>query len=98
MSAVPLPFVVDEQALEQQERTLAVSGEARLTGLVHLAWHLRQRDGKRAAELAREARGLMPQLGLAEARARATAMRLSSAARGAGMASSIASSKRPSGP
>ena len=76
MSAVPLPFVVDEQELEQQERTLAASGEARLAGLVHLAWHLRQRDGKRAAELAREARELMPQLALGETRVRATAMRL----------------------
>ena len=76
MSAVPLPFVVDEQELEQQERTLAASGEARLAGLVPLAWHLRQRDGKRAAELAREARELMPQLALGETRVRATAMRL----------------------
>ena len=76
MSAVPLPFVVDEQELEQQERTLAASGEARLAGLVHLAWHLRQRDGKRAAELAREARELMPQLALGETHVRATAMRL----------------------
>ena len=76
MSAVPLPFVVDEQELEQQERTLAASGEARLAGLVHLAWHLRQRNGKRAAELAREARELMPQLALGETRVRATAMRL----------------------
>ena len=76
VSAVPLPFVVDEQALEQQERTLAASGEARLTGLVHLAWHLRQRDGKRAAELAREARELMPQLALDDTRVRATTMRL----------------------
>ena len=76
MSAVPLPFVVDEQELEQQERTLAASGEARLAGLVHLAWHLRQRNGKRAAELAREARELLPQLALGETRLRATAMRL----------------------
>jgi len=76
VSAVPLPFVVDEQELEQQERTLAASGEARLAGLVHLAWHLRQRNGKRAAELAREARELMPQLALGETRVRATAMRL----------------------
>ena len=76
MSATPLPFVVDEQELEQQERTLAASGEARLAGLVHLAWHLRQRDGKRAAALAGEARELMPQLALGEARVRATAMRL----------------------
>ena len=76
MSAVPLPFVVDEQELEQQERALAASGEARLTGLVHLAWHLRQRDGRRASELALEARELMPQLALGETRARAVTMRL----------------------
>jgi diguanylate cyclase (GGDEF)-like protein len=76
VSAVPLPFVVDEQELEQQERTLAASGEARLAGLVHLAWHLRQRNGKRAAELAREARELLPQLALGETRVRATSMRL----------------------
>ena len=76
MSAESIPFVVDEQELEQQERALAPSGEARLTGLVPLAWHLRQRDGKRAAALAREAGELMQQLELGEARARATALRL----------------------
>ncbi len=76
MSAVPIPFVVDEQELEQQERALAPSGEARLIGLVPLAWHLRQRDGKRAAELAREARELLRQFELGESRARAMALRL----------------------
>ena len=76
MSAVPIPFVVDEQELEQQERALAPSGEARLTGLVTLAWHLRQRDGKRAAELAQEARELMPQFELGESHACAMALRL----------------------
>ena len=76
MSAVSIPFVVDEQELEQQERGLAPSGEARLTGLVPLAWHLRQRDGKRAVGLAREARELMRQFELGETRARAIALRL----------------------
>jgi diguanylate cyclase (GGDEF)-like protein len=56
VSALSLPFVVDAHELEQQERALAASGEARVTGLVSLAWHLRQRDGKRAAGLASEAR------------------------------------------
>jgi diguanylate cyclase (GGDEF)-like protein len=73
VSALSIPFVVDAHELEQQERALAASGEARLTGLVSLAWHLRQRDGKRAAELASEARQslatLEPALGASKARA-----------------------------
>ena len=76
MSAVTIPFVVDEHELEQQERALAPSGEARLSGLVPLAWHLRQRDGQRAAALAGEARELMRQFELGETRARAIALRL----------------------
>lgn len=44
--------------LEQLERTLGASGEARLTGMAPLAWHLRQRDGPRAPALAREGREL----------------------------------------
>ena len=78
MSAPSLPFVVDEHELEHQERALAASGQARLKGLVALAWHLRQRDGKRAAELAREARQLIaqPEPALAESTARSLNVRL----------------------
>jgi len=78
VSAPPIPFVVDEQELEHQERALAGSGQARLTGLVTVAWHLRQRDGKRAAELAREARQLIaqPETALAESTARSLSLRL----------------------
>ena len=74
--AVTIPFVVDEQALEQQERALAPAGEARLDGLVALAWHLRQRNGRRAVEVAAEARALAAQLALGEGSTRSTALRL----------------------
>jgi len=76
VSSVPIPFAVDEQELEHQERALAASGESRLTGLVHLAWHLRQRDGKRAAELTREARELLSHLEPGDARGHSLALRL----------------------
>jgi len=76
MSAVPLSFVVGEPELEQQERALAASGLARLEGLVTLAWHLRQRDGRRATDLAAEARALGEQLAVGDASSRATALRL----------------------
>jgi diguanylate cyclase (GGDEF)-like protein len=76
VSAVPIAFVVDEQELEHQERTLAASGEVRLAGLVSLAWHLRQRNGKRAAELAAAARELIAQPELPGPLARSMAMRL----------------------
>jgi len=73
---VTLPFVIDEQMLEQQERALATSGEARLDGLVALAWHLRQRDGGRATRIAAEARALATQLKLGDASTRAATLRL----------------------
>lgn len=76
MSAAFIPFVVDSHELEQLERTLGASGESRLSGLAPLAWHLRQRDGPRAAELAREGRELMSRLELDEPRARAISLRL----------------------
>ena len=78
MSAESIPFVVDEQELEHQERALAASGEDRLPALVSLAWHLRQRDGKRAATLAREARQSMAQgeLALGESNVRTLDLRL----------------------
>jgi len=76
VAAVTLPFVVDEPELEQQERALAASGEARLDGLVALAWHLRQRNGRRASEIAAEARALAAQLALGEASARSAGLRL----------------------
>jgi len=74
--AVTLPFVIDEQVLEQQERALAAAGQERLDGLVALAWHLRQRNGRRATEIAAEARALATQLALGEASMRAAALRL----------------------
>src|SRR4051812_38418809 len=74
--AVILPFVIDEQALEQRERALAASGADRLDGLVALAWHLRQRNGRRATEIAGEARALAGQLALGDASMRGTSLRL----------------------
>ena len=71
-----IPFVVDDQDLEHQERSLAPSGQARLDGLAALAWHLRQRDGKRAAEFVREARELLAGAAPGAEDARATALRL----------------------
>ena len=71
-----LPFVVDDQELEHQERALASSGQARLDGLAALAWHLRQRDGKRAGEFVREARELLAGTAPGGDAARATALRL----------------------
>jgi len=69
VTAVPVAFVVDAQELEHQERSLGGSGDARLARLVGLAWHLRQRDGSRAAELAREARQGVTALQLSQAEA-----------------------------
>ena len=76
VSAVSIPFVVDQQELERQERALPAFGASRLQALVPLAWHLRQRDGKRAAELVREARELIAQSPLDAQQERTLVLRL----------------------
>ena len=76
MSTIVLSFVADDQALQHQERSLAPAGQARLDDLVALAWHLRQRDGRRAAEFVRQARELLAGDGADGHAARATALRL----------------------
>lgn len=77
MSLVSIPFVIDDQALERLELNLAAAGPARLIGLVSLAWHLRQRDGRRAGELAQQAREMFAQSHGDPVQAHWIAMRLS---------------------
>jgi hypothetical protein len=76
MSVASIPFVIDDQELERQELALAPVGAARLTGLVSLAWHLRQRDGRRAGELSQQAREMIAQRDADPQQARSTALRL----------------------
>jgi len=55
----------DDNAVAQWElELLPLRGIARLPLLLGLAWHLRQRDGKRAQEMAREASTLLPSANL----------------------------------
>ena len=70
MSVATIPFVSDDRERERQELILAAAGAARLAGRVSLAWHLRQRDGRRAGELALKAREMiaLPEIELAQAR------------------------------
>ncbi|APV49101.1 hypothetical protein BWI17_05045 [Betaproteobacteria bacterium GR16-43] len=48
-------YATDAQVAELERTLAAVSGEEHLSGLVELAWHLRQRDTVRAERLARDA-------------------------------------------
>jgi signal transduction histidine kinase len=55
----------DDNAVAQWElELLPLRGIARLPVLLPLAWHLRQRDGKRAQELAREVSAMLPSASL----------------------------------
>lgn len=54
-------FAVDDDVTAWEQALPALTGAARLAVLVPLAWHLRQRDSVRAAALAGEALGLLPQ-------------------------------------
>jgi hypothetical protein len=53
-----LLFADDDAVARWELELLPLRGVARLPALLQLAWHLRQRDGKRAQELAREAADL----------------------------------------
>jgi signal transduction histidine kinase len=53
-------FADDDAVAQWELELLRLRGIARLPVLLPLAWHLRQRDGKRAQELAREAAALLP--------------------------------------
>src|SRR5262245_32200980 len=55
-----LLFADDDAVAQWELELLPLRGIARLPLLLPLAWHLRQRDGKRAQELAREAAALLP--------------------------------------
>jgi len=55
-----LLFADDDAVAQWELELLPLRGIARLPVLLPLAWHLRQRDGKRAQELAREASALLP--------------------------------------
>lgn len=53
-------FADDDAVAQWELELLPLRGIARLPVLLPLAWHLRQRDGRRAQELAREAANLLP--------------------------------------
>ena len=55
-----LQFADDDAVAQWELELLPLRGIARLPVLLPLAWHLRQRDGKRAQELAGEAAALLP--------------------------------------
>ncbi|MBA5636143.1 GAF domain-containing sensor histidine kinase [Duganella sp. LX20W] len=56
-------FAVDEAVAQWEVALLPLRGPARLSPLLRLAWHLRQRDPARAAALADEAEILLPGAG-----------------------------------
>ena len=60
-------FTIDDDLLEWERELPALRGSARLGTLAQLAWHLRQRDHRRAVELSTEVLALLPLSG-AEAR------------------------------
>jgi signal transduction histidine kinase/tetratricopeptide (TPR) repeat protein len=60
-------FADDDAVAQWELELLPLRGIARLPVLLPLAWHLRQRDGRRAAELAREAAELLPAASLPDA-------------------------------
>jgi len=57
-------FADDDAVAQWELELLPLRGMARLPALLPLAWHLRQRDGKRSQELAREAAALLPSASL----------------------------------
>ncbi|WP_035374386.1 tetratricopeptide repeat-containing sensor histidine kinase [Pseudoduganella violaceinigra] len=60
-------FADDDAVAQWELELLPLRGMARLPVLLPLAWHLRQRDGKRARQLAQEAAELLPSAQLPEA-------------------------------
>jgi signal transduction histidine kinase/tetratricopeptide (TPR) repeat protein len=60
-------FADDDAVARWELDLLPLRGIARLPLLLPLAWHLRQRDGRRAQELAREAADLLPAARLPDA-------------------------------
>lgn len=61
-------FTIDDDLLGWERELPALRGSARVLTLAQLAWHLRQRDHRRAVELSEEVLGLLP-AGLAPAEA-----------------------------
>jgi len=57
-------FALDEEVLRWEEALGGLRGVARLPVLLPLAWHLRQRDSRRAVALAGSARALLAQSNL----------------------------------
>jgi diguanylate cyclase (GGDEF)-like protein len=72
-----LLFVADDAEVERLDRECAGAvGPGRTEGIVRLAWHLRQRDGRRAGTLAEEALAALPEEGARDGAARRLALRL----------------------
>ncbi|MES2071484.1 MAG: ATP-binding protein [Pseudomonadota bacterium] len=69
-------FVTNEDVVQLEGMLPALQDAARLPGLVALAWHLRQRDTRRAVLLAAEADTLLIKSGLAEQQRRRMGARL----------------------
>jgi len=70
-------FIANEDVVLLEEALPSLEGAARLDVLVALAWHLRQRDTRRAISLAAQADALLAKLGLPERQRRGVSARLS---------------------
>ncbi|GGC82799.1 ATP-binding protein [Undibacterium terreum] len=70
-------FVTNEDVLQLEGGLPTLEGDARLHGLVTLAWYVRQRDTRRAIALAAEADALLATSGLPESQRRGLRARLS---------------------
>ncbi|HTD04595.1 MAG TPA: ATP-binding protein [Undibacterium sp.] len=70
-------FVTNEDVVQLEGTLPALQGAAYLSGLVTLAWHLRQRDTRRAVSLAAEADALLAKSALPEPQRRSLRARLS---------------------
>lgn len=57
-------FVLEHDIAQWEESLAGAHGPARLPLLLSLAWHLRQRDCKRASQYAAQSRSLLPKAGL----------------------------------
>ena len=69
-------FTVDANVAQWEAALPCLHGQGRLSTLLPLAWHLRQRDSRRAVSLAAEAGGLLPQSSLTERERACQAARL----------------------
>jgi signal transduction histidine kinase len=69
-------FTVDDELARWESALPAQQGNARLTLLLALAWHLRQRDSRRALALAGEALAALPGAGLLPLEQRACEARM----------------------